>query len=53
MNVIRDRFEPLGKPCFLGMATGHVANILTLPLGVQVEMDASSGTLRTIESAVV
>lgn len=53
MSVIRDRFEPLGKPCFLGMATGHVSNILTLPLGVQVEVDASAGTLRTVESAVV
>lgn len=53
MSVIRDRFEPLGKPCFIGMATGHVSNILTLPLGVRMEVDASAGTLRTIESAVV
>ncbi len=53
MNVIRDRFEPLGKPCFIGMATGHVSNILTLPLGVQMEVDATAGTLRTVESAVV
>jgi len=53
MSVIRDRFEPLGKPCFIGMATGHVSNILTLPLGVRMEVDASAGTLRTVESAVV
>ncbi len=53
MSVIRDRFEPLGKPCFIGMATGHVSNILTLPLGVSMEMDASAGTLRSVESAVV
>ncbi len=52
LSVIRDRFEPLGKPCFIGMATGHVSNILTLPLGVQVEMDASAGQVRTVESAV-
>lgn len=53
MSVIRDRFEPLGKPCFIGMATGHVSNILTLPLGVKMEVDAGAGTLRTVESAVV
>jgi muramoyltetrapeptide carboxypeptidase len=53
MSVIRDRFEPLGKPCFIGMATGHVSNILTLPLGVRMEVDAGAGTLRTVESAVV
>lgn len=52
MSVIRDRFEPLGIPCYLGVPTGHVSNIQTLPLGVQVEMDASRGTLRTVESAV-
>lgn len=53
MFVIRDRFEPLGKPCFLGVPTGHVSNILTLPLGVDVEMDANRGFLRTTESAVI
>lgn len=53
MSVIRDRFEPLGKPCFLGVPTGHVSNILTLPLGVEVEMDANRGSLRTTESAVI
>ena len=51
-SVIRDRFEPLGKPCYMGVPTGHVSNILTLPLGIGVEMDASRGTLRTTEGAV-
>lgn len=52
LSVIRDRFEPLGKPCFIGVPTGHVSNILTLPLGIDVEMDANRGTLRTLEGAV-
>jgi hypothetical protein len=30
-----------------------VSNILTLPLGVRMEVDAGAGTLRTVESAVV
>lgn len=51
-EVIRDRFEPLGKPCFAGLSTGHMANILTLPLGVEVELDSKVGALRATESAV-
>lgn len=51
--VIRDRFEPLGKPCYSGMATGHVSNILTLPLGVQVEIDANRGVMTTTQGAVI
>lgn len=52
LSVIRDRFEPLGKPCYLGMPTGHVSNILTLPLGIDVEINATRGTIRTTENAV-
>lgn len=52
MSVIRDRFEPLGKPCYLGVPTGHVPNILTLPLGVEVEIDAARGNIRATEGAV-
>jgi muramoyltetrapeptide carboxypeptidase len=52
LSVIRDRFEPLGKPCYMGVPTGHVSNIVTLPLGIDVEMDANRGTLRTLEGAV-
>lgn len=51
-DVIRDRFAPLGKPCYVGLSTGHVENILTLPVGVEVELDATNGTLSAVESAV-
>lgn len=53
INVLRDRFEPLGKPCYLGFSTGHVPDILTLPLGAEVEMDASNGVVRVMEGVVV
>jgi hypothetical protein len=53
ISVIRNRFEPLGMPCILGVPTGHVSNILTLPLGVEVEMDADRWSLRSTESTVV
>ncbi len=53
MSVLRDRFEPLGKPCFMGFATGHVPDILTIPLGADAEMDATNGIVRVLEGAVV
>lgn len=52
IDVIRDRFEPLGKPCYVGLTTGHISNMLTLPLGIEVELDADLGYLKAIESAV-
>lgn len=52
-EVLRDRFEPLGKPCYVGFSTGHISNILTLPLGVDVELDSNRGILRATESAVI
>jgi len=52
IDVIRDRFEPLGKPCYIGLTTGHMSNMLTLPIGVEVEIDADKGYLKAIESAV-
>jgi muramoyltetrapeptide carboxypeptidase len=53
VDVIRDRFEPLGKPCYVGLTTGHISNILTLPVGIEVELDADKGFLKAVESAVI
>ncbi|TNE69720.1 LD-carboxypeptidase [bacterium] len=53
VDVIRDRFEPLGKPCYVGLTTGHISNILTLPVGVEVELDSDKGYLKAVESAVI
>jgi len=52
-DVLRDRLEPLGKPCYVGLPTGHVSNILTLPVGVKVKLNATEGKLTCVESAVV
>lgn len=43
---------PLGVPAFYGANIGHVANQLSLPVGVQVEIDADVGTIRILEAAV-
>jgi muramoyltetrapeptide carboxypeptidase len=53
LDVIRDRFEPLGKPCYVGLSTGHIENILTLPVGIDVSVDADNGMLQATESAVL
>ncbi len=45
-------FGSLGVPVFTGANVGHVSNQLTLPVGVEVEIDADARTLRMLEPAV-
>jgi len=52
-EVFDDYFKPLGVPVYRGASFGHVKRKLTLPIGLPVEMDASAGTLRLLEPAVV
>lgn len=51
-DVLMDHIGPLGVPAFHGAMIGHVSRQFTLPLGIEVELDASAGTLRMLESAV-
>lgn len=51
-QVIQDIFEPMNIPVLGHLHHGHVANPLTVPLGVRVTMDASRGTLQFLESGV-
>ena len=46
------RHVALGVPAFSGAIIGHVERQFTLPLGVQVEIDADAGTIAMHESAV-
>ncbi len=52
-EVITDHIKPLGIPAWYGAMIGHIETILTLPIGLDVEIDASAGTIRMLESAVV
>lgn len=52
-GVLDDHVGPLGIPAFRGAPIGHVDRQLTVPIGVAVEMDASRGTLRLLEPAVI
>jgi muramoyltetrapeptide carboxypeptidase len=51
-QVLRDHIQPLGIPAWNGSMIGHIKDKFTLPVGVEVEIDASQGTIQLLESAV-
>lgn len=52
IEVIREHFSELKIPVSYGSPIGHIASKWTLPIGIEVEMDAETGVLRLLESAV-
>jgi muramoyltetrapeptide carboxypeptidase len=48
-EVFQDILVPLGRPGVYGLPLGHGRRIATVPLGVNVELDADSGTLEVLE----
>ena len=51
-DLLLDHVKPLGVPAYSGAMIGHVEKQFTLPLGVQVELDADAGTITMLENAV-
>lgn len=51
-QVLREHIQPLGIPAWYGSMIGHIKDKFTLPVGIQVEIDASQGTIQMLESAV-
>ncbi|MBW4670204.1 MAG: LD-carboxypeptidase [Cyanomargarita calcarea GSE-NOS-MK-12-04C] len=51
-EVVWDCIKPLGIPAWYGATIGHMETVLTLPIGLDVEIDASLGTIRMLEPAV-
>ncbi|MCL4811652.1 MAG: LD-carboxypeptidase [Vicinamibacteraceae bacterium] len=51
-DVLDDHVKPLGVPAWQGAMIGHVKRQFTLPVGCEVEVDASAGTIRMLEPAV-
>lgn len=51
-QVIEQRTADLGIPVVYGLPFGHVKSKLTLPLGVEAEIDATKKSLRLLDSAV-
>jgi muramoyltetrapeptide carboxypeptidase len=52
-RVIVDCFDDMAIPILAGCAIGHDSLNLTVPLGVRVRLDAQSGELRFLESALL
>ncbi len=45
LDVLRDRLGSLGVPILAGLPLGHIENPVSVPLGVQCELDADEGAL--------
>jgi len=52
-DILDDHLKSLAVPVYSGAMIGHVSRQFTLPLGVQVEIDADAATLTMLEGAVV
>lgn len=51
-QVLKDHIQPLGVPAWSGAMIGHIKNKYILPVGANVEIDASRGTIQLLESPV-
>lgn len=51
-QVLEQHLSPLGIPAFQGAPFGHVADNVSLPVGMRAEIDADEGTIRLLEPAV-
>ncbi|MFB2881410.1 LD-carboxypeptidase [Floridanema aerugineum] len=51
MQVLQDHIKPLKIPAWYGAAIGHIPNKFTLPIGIEVEIDANNGSIQMLESA--
>lgn len=49
-NIVIERLKPLGKPMVINFPFGHMANMLSLPLGIRAIFNADEGTLTYTES---
>lgn len=52
-QVLSDHIRPLGIPAWYGSMIGHIRNQFTVPQGVEVEIDASLGRIKMLETAVI
>jgi len=52
-EITEQLLMPLGIPLVRGLMIGHIEDKATVPLGIEAELDADTGTLRLLEPAVV
>ncbi|MEH1868896.1 MAG: LD-carboxypeptidase [Nostoc sp.] len=52
MQVLQQHILPLGIPAWYGSMIGHIKDKFTLPIGVEVEINAELGTIKMLEAGV-
>ncbi len=52
-EVFDDYFGALNVPVYRGAMIGHIRRKFTVPLGIEAEIDATAGTIRLLEAAVL
>ena len=52
-DILDDHIKPLGIPAYQGAMIGHINRQFTLPVGIEVEIDAAAGSIRMLEAAVL
>jgi muramoyltetrapeptide carboxypeptidase len=51
-EVLQDHIAPLAVPAWQGAMIGHIDDQYTIPLGIEVEIDADAGIIQMLEPAV-
>ena len=51
-EMIAEHIRPRGIPAFAGTMIGHIDTQFTIPLGIDVEIDATAGTIELLEAGV-
>ena len=51
-EMIAEHIRPRGIPAFSGTMIGHIEEQFTIPLGIDVEIDADAGTIELMEAGV-
>lgn len=53
MQIFNDHLKPLNIPAWYGAMISHENRIFTLPIGITVEIDADTGSIKMLETAAI
>ena len=52
-DIWRDHIQPFQKPAVTREMIGHIEDKLTIPLGIEAEINADKGTIKLLQAAVI
>lgn len=52
-QILKDHIKPINKPAFFGSMIGHIDNQFTLPIGIEAEINADTGSIKLLEQATI